>query len=300
MELTLVMLAAGIGRRFQGGIKQLTPIGPNGELMADYALYDAWKAGFRRVVFVIRKELEPAFRQLIGDRVAKTWQVSYAYQELSALPAGFTSPSERTKPWGTVQALLVCRGLIETPFAVTNADDFYGADSFWQVAEFLRNPSNKDKGCMAGYVLKNTLSENGGVTRGVCATDGAGRLKTVTETYRIAPTPDGAASLGEDGVLTPVDPESLVSMNFWGFPASYLQDLEENFVAFLKEQGNSLTAELALPTAVDHQISTGAWEIQLLPTAGTWFGVTYAQDKPDAERAIRARIALGEYPETLP
>ena len=218
---TLVIMAAGIGNRFGEGIKQLTPFGPSGEIIMDYSIHDAIEAGFDQVVFVTRKEIYQDFKEIIGDRVAKIIPVSYAFQDMSDLPSGYTVPEGRKKPWGTGQAILACKDIVKNPFAVLNADDYYGKDAFHKVHEYLVNQEETTDGkyhfCMAGFVLKNTLSDHGGVTRGICRVSPSGELLSIRETHGIVKTAEGAAVSGADGSLAPLDAESLVSMNFWGF-----------------------------------------------------------------------------------
>ena len=292
MKTTLVILAAGIGSRFGGGVKQLEPVGPNGELIIDYSIHDAMAAGFDKIVFIIRRDIEADFREMIGERMerlcaARGVEVAYAYQSLTDIP--MPVPEGRTKPWGTGQAVLACDGVVQEPFAVINADDYYGRDGYQKAAAFLKT----GKYGMVGYVLKNTLSDNGGVTRGICRVEN-GRLTGLDETSNIVKTPDGAAS---EGRAIPVD--CLVSMNFWCLPASFLDVLKEGFPGFLASMKTPLKDEYLLPTIVDGLLQKGE-EVAVLPTDADWFGVTYKEDKPTVVESFRKLYAAGVYnPENL-
>lgn len=296
---TLVIMAAGIGSRFGGGIKQLEPVGPGGEIIMDYSIKDAIAAGFNKVVFIIRRDLEADFRSVIGDRIAKMIPTDYVFQELDDLPDGFSKPKGRTKPWGTGQAILCCRGVVNEPFAVINADDYYGKEAFVRIHDFLVNavPSpDKFRFCMAGFILKNTLSENGGVTRGLCEVDDQNHLTAIKETRNIIKTPEGAAVLGEGGHKEALSPDTHVSMNMWGFTPDILELLASGFSDFLSRipEGN-LTAEYLLPTIVDDLLKKGQAEVTMLETTDKWFGVTYKEDKEAVVEAIRALIRQGLY-----
>ena len=303
MKTTLVVLAAGIGSRFGGGIKQLTPMGPNGEIIMDYAIYDAKRAGFDKVVFIIRKDLEQDFKSIIGDRIAKVIETDYAFQEIDDLPAGFSVPEGRKKPWGTGQALLSVRGKVNEPFVVINADDYYGPEGFRAVHKYMTEgmdlTGEKLDMCMAGFILKNTLSDNGTVTRGVCEVDENHMLKSVRETFEIRMTEEGLQA--KDGAGNPVSltPEQYVSMNMWGLPPRFLDVLAEGFPTFLEAHGTELKSEYLLPTIVDSCIRSGEGSVKVLPTHDKWFGVTYQEDKPTVVAAIRALIESGRYPEKL-
>ena len=303
MKTTLVVLAAGIGSRFGGGIKQLTPMGPNGEIIMDYAIYDAKRAGFDKVVFIIRKDLEQDFKSIIGDRIAKVIETDYAFQEIDDLPAGFSVPEGRKKPWGTGQALLSVRGKVNEPFVVINADDYYGPEGFRAVHKYMTEEMDltgeKLDMCMAGFILKNTLSDNGTVTRGVCEVDERHMLKSVRETFEIRMTEEGLQA--KDGAGNPVSltPEQYVSMNMWGLPPQFLDVLAEGFPTFLKAHGTELKSEYLLPSIVDSCIQSGRGSVKVLPTHDKWFGVTYQEDKPTVIAAIRALIESGRYPEKL-
>ena len=302
---TLVIMAAGIGSRFGGGIKQLTSFGPSGEIIMDYSIHDAIEAGFNKIVFVIRKSMLSDFRQIIGDRIEKLIPVSYAFQELNDLPEGFTVPEGRVKPWGTGQAILCCRDLIHEPFAVINADDYYGKDAFRKVHEFLVKSAQERKDgiytfCMAGFVLKNTLSEHGGVTRGICRMGADGALAEIVETRNVVRTKDGAAVLNEDGTMTALDPDGLVSMNFWGFTPEFMEELERGFKDFLSNiEGNERKAEYLLPTIVDGMLKEKRVDLSVLQSDDRWFGVTYKEDVPYVKEAFSQLIKQGVYAEKL-
>lgn len=295
MKTTLVIMAAGIGSRFGGGIKQLEPVGPNGEIIMDYSIRDAIEAGFDNIIFIIRKDLEKDFKDVIGNRIEKICDVSYAYQELDDLPEGFSKPDARKKPWGTGQALLACKDLITNPFVVINADDYYGKTAFTKVHDYLVSPS-KDKDsfslCLAGFILKNTLSENGGVTRGVCSIDKDFNLTKITETQNIVKTVSGAAVLATDGTLLPLDANSYVSMNMWGSTPKFLSVLETGFIEFLADlPSDDIKSEYILPTIIDGLIKSGKAKVKLLETKDKWFGVTYKEDKQVVVDAIKQLIA---------
>ena len=239
-ETALVIMAAGIGSRFGGGIKQLEPVGPGGEIIMDYSIYDALEAGFDKIIFIIRKDLEKDFREVIGNRIEKIAKVEYAFQELADLPAGFSVPEGRKKPWGTGQAVLSTKGLITGPFLVINADDYYGKEGFRKIHDYMVNEMDENGEvydmCMGGFILRNTLSDNGTVTRGVCQLNGDGTLKNVTETYEIRMREDGTMEAqNEQGEPVQVQPDQHVSMNMWGLPAAFLDELEKGFPQFLSE-----------------------------------------------------------------
>ena len=303
-KTALVFMAAGIGSRFGKGIKQLEPVGPNGEIIMDYSIHDALEAGFDKVVFIIRKDLEEDFRRIIGNRIEKLTQVQYAFQALEDLPEGFVKPKGRTKPWGTGQAVLCCKDLLEEPFVVINADDYYGKEPYVRLHEYLVQETGEREDqipvCMAGFTLGNTLSDNGGVTRGICQMDGSGRLTGIRETKNIVKTLDGAAVEGPGG-LTPVDVNSKVSMNMWGLTPAFLQELETGFVRFLKNltPEEEQKAEYLLPTIIDGLIQEGRARVKVIDTDARWFGVTYQEDKEAVVQAIRKLIQQGVYQEKL-
>ena len=302
-------MAAGIGSRFGGGIKQLTSFGPCGEIIMDYSIYDAVSAGFDKIVFVIRKDLEEDFRSIIGDRIAAKVEVAYAFQEIGDLPEQFTVPEGRRKPWGTGQAILACRGIVNEPFAVINADDYYGKEAFALVHDYLVENAGKKREdgapyhfCMAGFILKNTLSENGGVTRGICFLNEKNELTGVEETKNIVKIEQGAAIADAQGnVIRALDPDNLVSMNFWGFTPDFIDYLGSGFAAFLGglNESNAQTAEYLLPTIVDSMMKAGEAEVAVLKSSDRWFGVTYKEDVPSVIREIRAMVDAGIYPENL-
>lgn len=301
---TLVIMAAGIGSRFGGGIKQLTSFGPSGEIIMDYSVFDAVEAGFDKVVFVIRKSMLEDFKTVIGNRIAAKVPVSYAFQEMDDLPAGFAVPEGRIKPWGTGQAILACRGIVEEPFAVINADDYYGRDAFRKVHEHLLHVQwghqEKYQFCMAGFVLKNTLSEYGGVTRGLCRINERGELFEIRETRNIVKSGEEVFVRQPDDSLSPLDPEMLVSMNFWGFTPDFIDGLAVGFSHFLSHlEGNEKTAEYLLPTIVDGLLKENRVDLTVLPSNDRWFGVTFQDDVPYVRQAIADLVEAGTYPKKL-
>lgn len=303
-KTSLVIMAAGIGSRFGGGIKQLEPVGPSGEIIMDYSIYDALNAGFDKVVFIIRKDLEQDFKEIIGKRIEKIAHVEYAYQELDDLPKGYTKPADRTKPWGTGQALLCAKTVIHEPFVVINADDYYGKEGFIKIHEYLVNkmdPMSKPFDiCMGGFILGNTLSENGGVTRGVCQVDERGILKGVTETYEIRQCEDWAEGHSEEGTPVKIPLNQNVSMNMWGLSPAFLEELERGFPGFLTglKEGDVKT-EYLLPKIIDKLVQSQKAQVTVLETRDRWFGVTYKEDKPAVAAAIRNLVSEGVYPERL-
>ena len=304
-ETALVIMAAGIGSRYGKGIKQLAKVGPKGEIIMDYSIHDALKAGFNKVIFIIRKDIEEEFRSVIGDRIEKHVKVCYAFQDLHDLPEGYSVPEGRTKPWGTAQAVLCAKKYIDCPFVVINADDFYGADGFKKVHDYLVNEmdekAEKLDMCMAGFVLGNTLSDNGTVTRGVCRADVAtGELISVTETYEIAEKDGKVTGLDKDGNEVALDMKDRVSMNMWGLPASFLDVLEQGFPVFLDSlKEGDIKAEYLLPKEIDALIKAGKGSVKLLETSDKWYGVTYAEDRQYVEDAIRKMTETGLYKEGL-
>lgn len=302
MKTTLVIMAAGIGSRYGGGIKQLAAVGPNGEIIMDYSIHDAIEAGFDKIIFIIRRDIEEAFREAIGDRIQGICaglgvELGYAFQELDALPAGVTLPEGRTKPWGTGQAVLACKDQLDGPFAVINADDYYGKQAFVLLHDFLENYNPEKPGdlCMAGFVLKNTLSDNGAVTRGICRMNAEGYLTGVDETSGIEKTADGAQAGGKA-----VDADSLVSMNMWGLTPEFAAMLEQGFVEFFQGiAGNELKAEYLLPIFIDSLLKQGKVNVKVLPTQDRWFGVTYQEDKPVVVESFAKLIEAGVYRKDL-
>lgn len=301
MKTSLVIMAAGIGSRFGKGIKQLEPLGPSGELIMDYSIHDAMEAGFNKVVFIIRREMEDYFRQVIGDRISSRVEVHYAFQEIDNLPAGFEK-GERTKPWGTGQAVLACKGIVNEPFIVINADDYYGKEAFKKIYNFLTTEQEKKAAynfCMAGFKLKNTLSENGGVTRGLCATDEAGDLCRVDETKNIEKIDGKPAVKTEDGINF-IDEETLCSMNMWGITPDFIDYLEKGFVEFLSNlEKDDIKTEYLLPIIVDSMLKKGEVTVKVLDTDDKWFGVTYQEDKDSVKAALKALVDDGVYPESI-
>jgi NDP-sugar pyrophosphorylase family protein len=299
-ETSLVIMAAGMGSRY-GGIKQLEPVGPSGEIIMDYSIYDAIEAGFDKVVFIIRKDLEKDFKEIIGNRIEKIIKVEYVFQELDQLPSGFAKPEGRTKPWGTGQAVLCCKDVVQGPFAVINADDYYGKEAFKIVYRFLNTDGYRsNQYCMAGFILGNTLSENGAVTRGVCKANSDGMLIDIEETAGIVPEGDHAAAKNSAGEAITIDLNSVVSMNMWGFHPELFQALEHGFVDFLsKTTDNDLKKEYLLPTVVGDLVKNQAAEVYVLKTMDRWFGVTYKEDKEAVVKSIQKLINKGDYPTKL-
>lgn len=302
-ETALVVMAAGIGSRFGKGIKQLEAVGPSGEIIMDYAIYDAIEAGFNKVVFIIRKDLEKDFKEIIGNRIEKQIKVEYAFQEKDNLPEGFTCPADRTKPWGTGQAVLSAKPFLNVPFVVINADDYYGKTALKKVHDFLveDHEGGKYPFCMAGFILGNTLSENGGVTRGVCKVGADNVLEEVIETGDIKRVESGKVECIRDGKTVELDENSYVSMNMWGFTPDIVNELETGFAKFLSEMKpeESLKKEYLLPGVVSDLIEAGKAKVSVLETPDKWFGVTYAEDKPCVVAAFKELVDAGVYPEKI-
>lgn len=303
-DTTLVIMAAGIGSRFGGGIKQLEPVGPNGEIIMDYSIHDALEAGFNKIVFIIRRDLEKDFKEIIGNRIEKVAHVEYAFQELDALPEGYTVTEGRKKPWGTGQAVLSVKDIVNEPFLVINADDYYGKEGFLKIHDYMVNQMDTEADvldmCMGGFILSNTLSENGAVTRGVCQLNEDGTLKDVTETYEIEMKGNGLFAADEQGNPVLVSPDQHVSMNMWGLPPKFLDELEAGFPEFLDNlKAGDIKAEYLLPKIIDKQIKSGKAKVAVLETRDKWFGVTYKEDKAAVVAAIRKLIADGAYKENL-
>ena len=302
-------MAAGIGSRFGGGIKQLAPVGLNGEIIMDYSIHDAIEAGFNKIVFIIRKDIEDAFKEAIGDRIEETCkklnvEIAYAYQELDALPEGVELPADRTKPWGTGQAVLACKDVLHEPFAVINADDYYGSHAFQVIYDFLTTHEDDEKYryTMVGYVLENTLTEIGHVARGVCETDENGHLVGICERTRIEKHGEQAEYTEDDGkTWTALPNDSIVSMNMWGFTPSMLTELKNRFPKFLEEnlEKNPLKCEYFLPSVVGELLAEEKATVQVLKSTDKWYGVTYKEDKPVVVAAIKRMKAEGLYPEYL-
>ena len=298
MKPTLFILAAGMGSRY-GGLKQLDGLGPNGETIMDYSVFDALRAGFGKIVFVIRKDFEEDFKQKVLSKYEDKIPCEVCFQAIDKVPAGCTYNPERQKPWGTNHAVLMGKDCIQEPFAVINADDFYGQDSFRVLAQFLSSVAGKEgQYCMVGYRVCNTLSENGSVSRGVCATDENGYLTDVVERTKIVPK-DGKIVFIEADEETELLPNTPVSMNMWGFTPEYFQYSEEAFIQFLAQNGQELKSEFYIPTVVNQLISTGKATCKVLDTTSKWFGVTYAEDRPQVVDKINQLIQAGDYPDKL-
>jgi hypothetical protein len=293
---TLLILAAGMGSRY-GGLKQIDPVGPHGETIMDYSVYDALRAGFGKIVFVIRKDIEAAFRESIGARFEKRLPVSYVFQELEMLPPGFSVPATRKKPWGTGHAILMAEPAIQEPFAVINADDFYGANSYQVLGEHLR--SGTPDYAMVGFILRNTLSEHGSVARGICNVGPGGFLQTVTEITKIEKAGTGAQYEDASGAKHSLTGEEIVSMNIWGFTPALFAQLRREFSTFLTKQGQEEKSEFFIPTVANTLVQTGQARLKVLTTRDSWFGVTYREDRPTVVEGIRNRISRGDYPEKL-
>lgn len=294
MKATLVVLAAGMGSRY-GGLKQMDPVGPNGETIIDYSIFDAIRGGFGKVIFVIRPDFAELFKREIGSRFEGKIQVEYAYQELSKLPSWFKAPAGRDKPWGTGHALLMAEALIQEPFAMVNADDFYGAQSYHVMAAYLATPGLANY-AMVGYQLKSTLSEHGTVSRGICKMDASRRLLGVVETTKIEKTASGAKDQVSGTILSG---EEIVSMNFFGFLPSVFGQLHSRFDAFLREEGQELKSEFYVPKLVDTLIQEGEASVQVLESKDAWFGITYKEDKALVMENIKALVAQGKYPSPM-
>lgn len=292
----LVVMAAGMGSRY-GGLKQIDPVGPNGQIIMHYSIYDAWKAGFRRVVFIIKEELLDAFRERIGNAAEKLMQVDYVFQSPDKLPEGCTMPEGRTKPLGTGHAIYCVRGVVSEPFAVINADDFYGAQAFQCLYDYLKDAQDDDKYryCMVGYRVENTLTENGTVSRGICEADENGYLADIVERTAISRDANGVISDPEAGEIAE---GTLVSMNMWGFTPSFLDELETGLRTFMTDElpKNQAKGEYYLPFAVDHLIQNGQATAKVLQTSAQWYGVTYKEDKPVVVDALRRMTEAGLYP----
>ena len=292
----LLVMAAGMGSRY-GGLKQIDPVGPSGETLMDYSIFDAIRAGFGKVVFVIRKDIEAPFKEIIGAKFEKRIPVEYVFQELDKIPAGFSVPEGRTKPWGTTQAVLMAEDAIHEPFAVINADDFYGTEGYQVLANHL-NSGSPDY-AMVGFVLRNTLSEFGSVARGVSQADNNGYLKSVVELTKVERDGNGAKDTDPSGKVTQMTGDELVSMNMWGFTPAVFPQLREHFRDFLQRSGNELKSENYVPSTVNELVSSGEARVKVLRTNDAWFGVTYREDRPRVVDSIAALVKKGKYPEKL-
>ena len=293
---TLLVLAAGMGSRY-GGLKQIDPVGPAGETIIDYSIFDAMRAGFGKLVFVIRKEIEPQFREVVGSRFEKRIAVEYVFQELDKLPAGFSLPAGRTKPWGTTHAILMAENAIKEPFAAINADDFYGRNAYSVLAKHLT--SGTSDYAMVGFVLKNTLSDNGSVARGVSQTDAKKYLTSIVEMMKIERDGARAKNTDAEGKVTQLTGKEAVSMNFWGFTPALFPQIKVIFENFLRKSGGELKSECYIPNTVGELVATGQAKVKVLRSPDSWFGVTYREDRPQVVESIRKLIAKGEYPEKL-
>ena len=300
-QVTLLVLAAGMGSRY-GGLKQLDPVGPNGETVIDYSVFDAIRAGFSKVVFVIREDFSKEFRARVGNRFVDKIVVEYAYQDINELPAGFNVPEGRIKPWGTGHAILAASKVVNEPFAVINADDFYGKDAYARICNYLAEVVDKNEGStysMVGYPLQNTLSENGSVSRGLCTINSLGQLESVKELTKIVKTEDGPVNMSEGGETAILDGEAIVSMNMWGFTPDVFDHLDKMFKDFLEKNLSESGSEFYIPFAVDSLISEKKASVDVLKTTSNWFGVTYQEDKDYVQKSIQSLIRSGEYPSSL-
>ncbi len=298
----LVIMAAGMGSRY-GGLKQIDKVDAEGHIIIDYSIFDAMRAGFKDVTFIIKKEIEKDFREVMDAHLAgKDINVKYVYQEIDKLPEGYSVPEGRRKPWGTAHAILCCLGTVDAPFAVINADDYYGANAFNKIYDFLKNTSDDGKYhyAMVGYRIKNTVTEQGTVSRGVCESDGCGMLTEIVERTKIGIN-DNGIYYTENGVDTPLDPETLVSMNLWGFTPSYIEECAKRFPEFLDKNVpvNPEKCEFFLPTVVSELISEGKADVKVLDNADKWYGVTYKEDKETVIEAFKALKESGIYPQNF-
>lgn len=303
MNKTLVILAAGMGSRY-GGLKQIDPVGPDNSIIIDYSIYDAVKNGFNKVVFIIKKENEAIFREVIGDKVSKYVQVEYVFQSTDKLPEDFECPADRIKPWGTAHAIYCCKGVVNEPFMVINSDDFYGRGAFETIGNWIESTDfsgDKYKFAMAGYYLKNTLTENGTVSRGVCDVDDNGQLVDVIERTKIMRVNGKIAYTEDEQSWTELPEDVLCSMNCWCFPAEFIDEIEKYFIEFLKNEvpSNPLKSEFFLPFLVRDLLCEEKCTVDVLETKDKWFGVTYKEDKPDVVKSVQALVDAGVYPEKL-
>lgn len=299
----LVVMAAGMGSRY-GGLKQIDPVGSSGEVIMDYSLYDAKRAGFEKVIFIIKHSIEDIFKAKIGNHISKYMTVEYAFQDLEDLPEGYSVPEGREKPWGTCHAILAARDLIDAPFAVINADDYYGTESFKIIYDYLcaNEDGDKYRYCMAGYLLKNTVTENGSVSRGVCTTDEDGNLISVVEHTRIEQYEGGIRFTGDNGeTWTDIDGETIVSMNLWGFSESFIREAKNRFPAFLDDaiKTNPMKGEYFLPSVVTQLLTENKATVKILKCPDKWYGVTYREDKPNVVKALADMADAGIYPSPL-
>lgn len=307
MKTTLIIMAAGIGSRYGAGIKQLAKVGPSGEIIIDYSVHDALEAGFDDVTFIIRKDIEADFREVIGNRIEKLCPCTYVFQDVNNLPGGFVNPCGRTKPWGTGHAVLTCKGVVKNPALVINADDYYGKEVFVKMHDFLVNGLEDENAkslniAMPGFILNKTLSDNGAVTRGVCQVGEDGYLKNIVETKSISRRPDGSVcTLDLYGDYIPVDENSVVSMNMWAFSHKFIDGLEDGFIKFLSTEDNakSVTREYLLPTLIGSMLKNNMATVKVIPTDARWFGVTYQEDRDYVAGEFKKLVEEGVYPESL-
>jgi hypothetical protein len=293
---TLLVLAAGMGSRY-GGLKQIDPVGPNGETIIDYSIFDAMRAGFGKLVFVIRKDIEAQFREIVGSRFEQRIAVEYVYQELDKLPAPYKLPEGRTKPWGTTHAILMAEGVVKENFAAINADDFYGQQAYKVLAQHLT--AGTPDYAMVGFILKNTLSDHGTVARGVSRVDGNNYLTHIVELMKIERDGTGAKDTGPEGKITMLTGDEAVSMNFWGFTPALFPQIKVEFEKFLKRAGTEQKSECYIPATVGELVTSGQAKCKVLRSSDSWFGVTYREDRPQVVESIRKLIAKGDYPEKL-
>lgn len=302
MSATLLILAGGLGSRFRSGIKQLTPVGVSGELLMEYSVYDAVNAGFDKVVFIIRRDIEQQFAELIGNKLSRAVRVEYCFQDMNDIPEKLTVPKDRVKPWGTVHAVLSAREHLNEPFLIINADDYYGKNIFKEAYKFLMNSSVNNAYCMGGFRLKNTLSSKGEVSRGVCSVDEKGILQEIIETYKVSRHEDGLIYGEQNDSVIALDENSVVSMNIWGCRENFIPMLEECFLRFLErssDSGKLSFAEYALPTAIDELIKSDLVSVSVLQTVDKWHGMTQQEDIPDIIDAFSQMVSAGEYPSPL-
>lgn len=303
MNTTLVIMAAGMGSRFGSGVKQLEPLGPEGQTLMEYSIHDALKAGFNKVVFITRRDLLERFKESVIKALGDSVDTEFVFQEIDDLPEGYSVDPERSKPWGTGQAILACKDVVKEPFLVINADDYYGQKAFGEIHDYLvKNSADTEKYdfCMAGFILGNTLSDNGSVTRGVCVMNDKGCLQGVNETGDIIKTEEGAGTKAKDGTVTPLDANSKVSMNMWGFTPEIFDELEKRFIDFLDDpELNPIKGEYLIPTVIDQLIKEGKADVKVLDTPDKWFGVTYQADRECVQAALKKLVDAGVYPEKL-
>ena len=300
MKPTLLVLAAGMGSRY-GGLKQLDQVGPSGETIIDYSIFDAIRAGFGKVVFIIRRDIEKEFKAAVGSRYEGKIAVDYAFQQIDALPEGFSVPEGREKPWGTGHAVYTAKELINEPFAVINGDDFYGREGFQLLADYLRESKDGDKAdfSMCGFIMRNTLSDNGSVSRGVCEVDSSGNLTEVVEHTKIERNGEAAKSFMEDGSVVDFTGNEIVSMNMWGFTPSLFEYMDDMFVDFLKEHGQEMKSEFFIPLVADTLIKQDKATVKVMTSKDEWFGITYREDKPNVVASVKKLVEQGIYPPKL-